>query len=135
MSMTFNEAMQQLEETRQRLAILNEMVDYLRRFVDSETRKSDQGIGTVGCINSAADQDLIVAEIEHLEDEHILPLTEAIEALENLQVVETNDGNEEEKPEQVAKKKAGRKKAGVKAKVGKNSKTRRAVPRGVKQAG
>jgi hypothetical protein len=132
MSMSFNEAMQQLEYGRQRLAIHNELVDFLRRFVDSETRRTDQGINTVGCISQVVDQDLILDEIEHIETEHITPLIEAIEALENLQVVETKDVDEEE---QAAQEKTAGKKARVKTKAGKNKKARCAVPRGVKQAG
>lgn len=139
MSMSFNEAVQQLEYNRQQLAIYNELVDFLRRFVDSETRRTEMGIKTVGCVNQVVDQGLILEEIEHIETEHIAPLMEAIAALENLQVVETNNGEEDGieagGQESRTKKKVGGKKARIKTKAGADQKSRRAVPRGVKQAG
>ena len=132
-TLSFSEALQLLEEGRHQRAVWSEMVDYLGRFVDSEVKDAEQGIMADGCVEKVVPQAQITAIIHCVETEYITPLDAEIEALEKLQVVETEDDDGEEKAEaKPAKKKVSGKRPTPKAKAGKNKKTGRAVPRAVK---
>ena len=132
MALTFSEALQKLEESKHQRAVWNEMVDFLSRFVDSEVTAAEQGIGAEDCVEKVVPQAQITAIINYIDEEHIAPLDEEIAALEQLQVVETEDDDSEEKaqPKPTAKKKVSGKRPTPKA--GKNKKAGGTGPRAVK---
>lgn len=132
MALTFSEALQQLEENRHQRAVWNEVVDFLSRFVDSEVREVEQGIGAEDCVEKVVPQVQITAIIAYVDAEHISPLDEGIAALEQLQVVETEDDNSEAKEKTKPTKKKVSGKRPSKAKAGKNKKASGTIPRAVK---
>lgn len=109
MPLTFAEAFKKLEESLQQRATWNEVVDILSRFVDHEVKEASQGIAAEGCVSKYVPQEVIKEIVAGIESEKIAPLDEVIDTLRNMQVTETNDG-EEEKPAK-EKPKRGKKKA------------------------
>lgn len=123
MTLILAEALQELEECRQRRAVWYDVVAFLSKFIDEEVREAGQGIVAEGCIGKLVPQGVLKDIVEGIEDEKIEPLNEAIGGLENLQVKETND--DEAKTQGKKKVRKARK-----AKAPKNPKAIRAIPGG-----
>jgi len=91
MALSFAKALRRLEECRQHLAVWNHVVDSLSKFVDTEVREATHGIKAEGCVARNVSQDIIGEIVRGVKEERIAPLTEEIETLESLKVVETED--------------------------------------------
>jgi len=89
MALSFIEALQKLEESRQHRAVWHQVVDTLIKFVDTEVREAQHGIPAEGCVAKLVSQEIITEIVRGIEAEKIAPLEEEIESLENLEVVET----------------------------------------------
>ena len=113
MGLTFIEAIERLEDARQKRAVWTRVVDTLGKLIDKEGREAGQGIPAVGCVAKVVSQDIVVEIVQGIEADKISPLSEEINHLENLQVVETKND-----------KKKGKRKTAVK----KNPKGVRVVP-------
>ena len=99
MPRTALEVWQQVETSRQELAVWNEVVAFLSRFLDTETRAADSGITTDGCVSRTAPQSVIQAVRSYVEENHIEPLMTEIQNMCSQQIVETkNDQAKSEKP-------------------------------------
>jgi hypothetical protein len=104
MAKTVNEVFQQLESGRQELAVWNEVVAFLSRFVDTETREADQGIETKECVSRTVPQEVIQAVRTYIESQHIEPLMAEILELSNQQLAETtNDEKKSEKSQEAGR--------------------------------
>ena len=99
MSLSFAEAFQRLEESRQRRAVWVQLVDFLNRCVATEVKEARDKIVPDGCVAKEVPQDLILEILQEIEAGKIAPLDEEITSLENLEVVETkkDDGNKRQK--------------------------------------
>jgi len=102
MAKTVNEVLNQLETGRQELAVWNEAVAFLSRFVDTETREADQGIETKECVSRTVPQEVIHAVRVYIESQHIEPLMAEILELSNQQLAETTDDQKKQQGPQEA---------------------------------
>jgi hypothetical protein len=105
MAKTVYEVWQQLESSRQELAVWNEVVAFLSKFVDTEQRAADAGITTEGCVSRTAPQSVIQAVRSYIEEKHVEPLMGEIEGLSNQQIVETE--NDQAQRQESAEAKSG----------------------------
>jgi hypothetical protein len=108
MAISFADALQRLEEGRQKRAVWHWVVNYLNKYVDTEVKEVSHGIPADGCVAKSVPQELIVEIIQGIEAEKISPLDEEISSLENLKVVETK--KDEQKATKAKREKAPPKK-------------------------
>lgn len=94
MALSFVEALRRLEESRQHRAVWDHVVDSLSKFMDTDVREATHGIKAEGCVDKNVQQNIISEIIRGIEADKIAPLTEEIETLESLEVVETKKDDE-----------------------------------------
>jgi hypothetical protein len=94
-SMTVAEVRQNLESALHELAVWESVVNYLSKFLDSEAREVQQGITASACVTKTVPQEVVRYIVQSIEAEKMEPLNEAISGLENLQVVETTNGDQQ----------------------------------------
>jgi len=87
------EVRKSLEENQCRMAVWEKIVDFLSACLDTETREAP---GKVLLGNGqAVPQGLIEGVIQDIEAEKVSPIRGEIKNLENLQVMETKNGNQQ----------------------------------------
>jgi len=97
MPLTLSEANRELEENRHQLAVWNEVKGFLSKLISTVEKEAQQAITAEGCVNKTVPQEVLIAVVQYIEKEHVDSLVESIKALENFQVMETNDEEEDEK--------------------------------------
>ncbi len=90
MAQTVAQVASKLERLRHDRAIWMELVEFLSKCVDDDVREASQHIRAEQCVQSRVPQEVIVVHIERINDDEIDPLNDAIAALENMSVEETN---------------------------------------------
>jgi hypothetical protein len=114
MPLTVAETVSELERLKHQRAVWMEIVEFLSRFVDKESRKADHGIDAEGCISSPVPQEAVREFIDRINEEEIEPLNQEIGALENLYVEEDENGPEGDPSQKKSQKeKKGQSKKGV----------------------
>lgn len=117
MARSVAEVRQILEESHRKVAVWDRVVNFLSGFLDTEAREAPSSIKPTKD-SSAVPQELIAGIIQDIEAEKISPLKKEIEALENLPVVETKDGNHSQGERPEARVKANSKRVRIVAKPG-----------------
>lgn len=131
MATSVAEALEKLERARQELAVHQDVLGFLSRFVDTDVHETDQGIAADGCVATTVPQEVISEIIEGIHVEKVGPLMEEIDELVNLQVVESTV-----KPKKASETvKDGKPKVRRKAKAKKRSPRVRAVASQARSAG
>jgi len=104
MTRTYSEVFDLVETGRQERAVWEQVVDSLMKHVDTDTVSASSSITAEGCVKKEVPQEIVAAVIDYIESSHIGPLTQELEDLEALQVVETNnDEAEQSKPSETAR--------------------------------
>jgi hypothetical protein len=135
---TLAEAVEALEQLKYQRAVWSEIVDHLARFVGDEVQIADHGIVAEGCVHPTVPQGVVGEFVEMINDGRIDPLNEAIDELEGLQVVTTEETEEDGPKSSKKKRKAsskGQAKSGPKTTATKKPKTRGKGPVAIVRTG
>lgn len=111
MSLTFKEALERLETSKQERAVWNELADFLMCCIDSEVKETTKAIAADGCVSKTVPQDIIRSVVQIVEEEKITPLDETIASLESLQVGENKNAKKGKETKGKTTKKSGVKKS------------------------